>query len=99
MTTLEPRGEHAKPGGHAAWKGERQREGKQSGRASEASSGVDGRAGSSVGERSLRGVQPSSGLARRGGRCHTAAHLQYLSCHQQFSPDKPGVPQLLRKVP
>ena len=65
-------------------RGERQREGKQSGRASEASSGVDGRVGSSVGERSLRGVQPSSGLARRGGRCHTAAHLQYLSCHQQF---------------
>ena len=80
-------------------RGERQREGKQSGRASEASSGVDGRVGSSVGERSLRGVQPSSGLARRGVRCHTAAHLQPLSCHQQLSPDKPGFPQLLRKVP
>ena len=35
-------------------RGERRREGKQSGRASEASSGVDGRAGSSVGEGSLR---------------------------------------------
>ena len=49
--------------GHAAWKEEGQREGKQSGRASEASSGVDGRVGSSVGERSFRGVQPSSGVA------------------------------------
>ena len=39
-------------------RGERQREGKQSGRTSEASSGVDGRAGSSVGEGSLRGAQP-----------------------------------------
>ena len=45
-------------------RGERQKEGKQSGRASVTSSGVDGRAGSSVGERSLRGVQPSSRLAR-----------------------------------
>ena len=56
-------------------RGERQREGKQSGRASEASSGVDGRAGSPVGEGSLRGVQPSSRLARRASQhrqCHVA---------------------------
>ena len=101
VTMLEPRGVSSM---QSLWtrrveRGERQREGKQSGRASEASSGVDGRVGSSVGERSLRGVQPSSGLARRGGPCYSAAHLQPLSCHQQFSPDKPGFPQLLRKVP
>ena len=49
--------------GHAAWKEER-----ESGRTSDASSGVDGRTGSSVGEGSLRGVQPSSRLARRASQ-------------------------------
>ena len=44
-------------------RGEGQGESMQSGRASEASGSVDGRAGNSVGEGSLRGVQPSSGLA------------------------------------
>ena len=60
-------------------RGERPREGKQCGRASNASSGVDGRAGSSVGEGSLRGVQPSSRLARRASQnrqCHVAGHEQ-----------------------
>ena len=55
-------------------RGERQGEGKQSGRASETSSSVDGRAGSRVGEGSLRGMQPSSGLARRAGRRGAAGH-------------------------
>ena len=50
--------------GHAA----ETRRGKQSGRASEASSGADGRAGSSVGEGSLRGVQPSPRFSRRAGQ-------------------------------
>ena len=54
-------------------RGERQREGNQGVRARQTSSSTDGRAGGSVGEGSLQGVQPSSGLARRGGRCHTAA--------------------------
>ena len=69
-------------------RGERQGEGSKGGRASQTCSSSDGRAGGSVGEGSLRGVQPSSGLTRRGGRCHTAAHLQPLSCHQQVSPSR-----------
>ena len=43
-------------------RGKRQREGKQSGKASEASSGVDGRAGSSVGEEVSEVCSPPSGL-------------------------------------
>ena len=71
--------------GHAAWRGKRQGEGKQSGRTSKTSSSVDGRAGSPVGEEGLRGMQPSSGLARRAGRRRTAAHQQPLRCRQQSS--------------
>ena len=55
--------------GRSAW----EEEGKQSGRASEASSGADVRAGSSVGEESLRGVRPSSRLARRASRALSGA--------------------------
>ena len=70
-------------------RGERQGEGSQSGRASEASSGVDGRAGSSVGEGSLRGLQPPSRLARRASQnrqCHVAGHEQpILFGREQFS--------------
>ena len=68
-------------------RGETKREGKQSGRTSEASSGVDGRAGSSVGEGSLRGAQP--GLARRASQnkqCHVAGYEQpVLFGREQFS--------------
>ena len=53
--------------------GERQGEGKQSGRASEASSSVDGRACGSVGGKSPR-CAASSGLARRFGRRRNATH-------------------------
>ena len=66
-------------------RGKRQGEGKQSGRTSKTSSSVDGRAGSPVGEGSLRGVQPSSGLARRTRRRRTAAHQQPVRCRQQSS--------------
>ena len=76
--------------GHAAWKEEGDKE-----RAAKVAEQVR-RAAALTAE---RGVQPTSGLARRSGRCHTAAHLQPLSCHQQTFPDKPGFPQLLRKVP
>ena len=87
-TMLEPRGVSSMQslGTRRLERGERQGEGSQGGRASQTCGSADGRAGGSVGEGSLRGVQPSSGLARRGGRCHTAAHLQPLSCHQQASP-------------
>ena len=84
-TTLEPRGRVSSMqslGTRRVERGERQGEGSQGGRASQTCSSSDGRAGGSVGEGSLRGVQPSSGLTRRGGCCHTAAHLQPLSCHQ-----------------
>ena len=66
-------------------RGKRQGEGKQSGRTSKTSSSVDGRAGSPVGEEGLRGMQPSSGLARRARRRRTAAHQQPLFCRQQSS--------------
>ena len=86
--------------GHAAWKEERDKE-----RASKVAEQVR-RAAALTAELAAQSEKevsevcsPSSGLARRGGRCHTAAHLQSLSCHQQLSPDKPGFPQLLRKVP
>ena len=59
-------------------RGERQGEGKQSGRTSKTSSSVDGRVGSPVGEEGLRGMQPSSGLAQRAGRRCAAGHWQPL---------------------
>ena len=81
MTTLCPRGYRAckSLGTRCVERGERQRESKQSGTASEASSGVDGRAGSSVREGSLRGVQPSSRFGRRASQtkqCHVAGNEQ-----------------------
>ena len=72
--------------GQAAWKEERDKE-----RASKAAEQVRRAAAltaelaATVGEECLRGMQPSSRLARRTRRRCTAAHQQPLRCRQQSS--------------
>ena len=78
--------EHVKLGTRRVERRERQGEGKHSGRASETSSGVDGRAGSSIGEEGLR-----------GGNVTTLATSSPLSLaastSRQLSPSRQGLLQ------
>ena len=81
--------------GHAAWEEERDKE-----RATKVAEQVR-RAAALTAELAAQSEKEVSEVRSHppGLRDDTAAHLQPLSSHQQSSPDKPGFPKLLRKVP